>query len=314
MEGCEAMEQEAIIQTEGLNKHYKNIHALNDLSITINKGDIYGFLGPNGSGKTTTIKLMLGLIRPSSGMVSINGFNVQHEPSFALDRVGSIVETPKFYTYLSAYQNLKLSGKLIPKFDPKEIMPALEMVGLAKARHQKTETFSLGMKQRLGLAMAILHEPQVVILDEPTIALDPQGMKEIRDLIVRLNQDNNITFFISTHLLYEVEQICNRVSILKKGLLIYEGKVNERLQPNDETIEIFPHDMDNTIKFLETLSYVSKITAKETSIQLILTKGTTGELNYELHQEGLRINYLLPKNPSLEDFFLEITKGEQENA
>jgi ABC-type multidrug transport system ATPase subunit len=305
------LEQENLIQTEKLSKNYRSIHALHDLDLTVKKGDIYGFLGPNGSGKTTTIRLMLGLIKPSFGTAKLRGYNVRENPVKALDKVGSIVETPRFYSYLSGYQNLAISGRLLPGFKQQEILPILEMVGLSKNLKQKTSAYSLGMKQRLGLGMAMLANPEIIILDEPTISLDPQGMKEVRDLIVQLNQEKGITFFLSTHLLYEVEQICNRVGILKKGVLIYEGKVDEIIKPVEEIVEIYTDEKEKAQQILSKIPFIQSIEAKQKYILLKIPKGKSGEVNRLFHEESISLDYIIPKNPSLEDFFLEITKGEK---
>jgi ABC-type multidrug transport system ATPase subunit len=308
------MGTEKVIQTMALHKHYKTTHALNDLSINVEKGDIYGFLGPNGSGKTTAIKLILGLIKPSSGNVLLQGENVFLNPFKALSKIGSLVETPKFYSYLSAYENMMLSARLLKNCSQKEIYNSLDMVDLSKHSKQKVSTFSLGMKQRLGIALAILNNPEVLILDEPTIALDPQGMKEIRDLLKQLREEKGTTIFISTHILNEVEQICNRVGILKKGIMIYEGKVSDTLNPNEETVELFLSEVEKTSPLLSDLSYVKRVELTSHSILVLLGRGHTSELNRYLHQQGVDLEYLVPKNPSLEDFFIEITKGEKENA
>jgi ABC-type multidrug transport system ATPase subunit len=305
------LEQINLIQSEKLSKYYRSIHALYELDLNVQKGDIYGFLGPNGSGKTTTIRLLLGLIKPTSGLAMLRGQNVQKYPDKALDKVGSIVETPRFYSYLTGYQNLMLSGRLIPDFEPKEILPALEMVGLSQNVKQKTSAYSLGMKQRLGIAMAMLGHPELIILDEPTISLDPQGMKEIRDLIVRLNEEHGITFFISTHLLYEVEQICSRVGILKKGVLIYEGKVDEIIKPIEELVDIYTEEREKSLQILSQIPFILSVEEKPKCIEIKLPKGKSGELNHLLHEASISLDYLIPKNPSLEDFFLEITKGEK---
>lgn len=308
------MGTEKVIQTLALHKHYKTTHALNDLSINVERGDIYGFLGSNGSGKTTAIKLILGLIRPSSGEVLLQGENVFNNPHQALRKIGSLVETPKFYSYLSAYENMMLSARLLENCTSKEIMNSLELVELAKHSRQRVSTFSLGMKQRLGIALAILNDPEVLILDEPTIALDPQGMKEIRDLLIRLRQEQGITIFVSTHILNEVEQICNRVGILKKGLMIYEGRVSDTLNPNEEIVELYGSDLDKLNSLLSPLDYVKRIESASHFITISLERGRSSELNRYLHQGGIDLEYLVPKNPSLEDFFIEITKGEKENA
>lgn len=194
------------------------------------KGDIYGFLGRNGQGKTTTIRLITGLIFPDDGDITIDGHSLGDDFKKAISNVGAIVESPSFYGYLSGYDNLKLMANIIPGIRKDRIDEVLEIVRLSSRAKDKVKTYSLGMKQRLGIANALLSSPKLIILDEPTNGLDPQGMKEIKEMIVQLASERNITFFISSHLLHEVEQICNRVGIIENGKLLSEASLVELTQ------------------------------------------------------------------------------------
>ena len=221
------MVTETILEAKGLIKSFKGKNVVNNLNLKVMRGDVYGFLGRNGQGKTTTIRMITGLISPDSGNVTIDGFNIKTDFIKAISHIGAIVESPTFYDYLSGYDNLKLMANLIPGILKSRIDEVLEIVGLKNRSKDKVKTYSLGMKQRLGLANALLNNPKLIILDEPTNGLDPQGIKEIRDMITRLSTENKITFFISSHLLHEVQQICNRIGIIHDGRLLYEGYVHE---------------------------------------------------------------------------------------
>ena len=225
---------ENLLEVEGLSKKFGQHIIIDNISLNVMKGDIYGFLGRNGSGKTTTIRLITGLIYPDTGAININGYSLRTNFKMAISQIGAIVETPAFYSYLSGYENLSLMANLIPGFKKSQIDELLEIVGLREWSKNKYKTYSLGMKQRLGLANALLGDPKLVILDEPTNGLDPQGMKEMKETIVQLSLEKGITFFISSHLLHEVEQICNRVGIIKNGKMLAEGNLKELAgsQPN----------------------------------------------------------------------------------
>jgi ABC-type multidrug transport system ATPase subunit len=209
---------QSIIEISQLQKSYKNFIAVNKLNLTVYKGDVYGFLGPNGAGKSTTIRMLLTLIYPSSGEIKVFGKSLAENRNEILSKIGAIVEKPDFYGYLSAYKNLELLGKISGKnISDSRIMEVLDLVGLKERFNSKVKTFSQGMKQRLGFAQAILHDPELIILDEPTNGLDPQGMKDMRNLILHLSHDLKKTIFISSHILNEVELIANRMIILNKG-------------------------------------------------------------------------------------------------
>lgn len=221
-----------LLETLGLTKRFGERTAVNGVGIRVEEGDIYGFLGSNGSGKTTVIRLATGLMHPDSGEVRIAGYDLKTDFKRAIGHVGAIVENPAFYPHLSAFDNLKLMANLIPGAGRRSVQQALETVGLQERAGDKVRSFSLGMRQRLGLAGALLHRPKLVILDEPTNGLDPQGMREIKELIVRL-RDEGMTFMLSSHLLNEVEQLCTRVGVVHRGRLLMEGKVEELLRSSD---------------------------------------------------------------------------------
>lgn len=223
-----------IIETKNLTKVFKDITVVNKVNIKVNEGDIYGFLGPNGAGKSTTIKMMLGLVNSTEGTTIINNYDIKTERKKAIEFVGAMVEAPSFYGYLSGYKNLKLYANLYEK-DDERINEVLELVGLSNAKNKKVSNFSLGMKQRLAIARAFLNNPKLVILDEPTNGLDPQGVIEIRNLIRHLAVKENVTFIVCSHILSEVQNICNRISIINNGEILVEGNVKELLRDSECT-------------------------------------------------------------------------------
>src|SRR6266705_2675152 len=228
-----------IISTSRLTKAFGRLVAVNDLHLQVMRGDVFGFLGPNGSGKTTTIRMLLGLIRPTAGRAVIFGMDTAQQMPSILPRIGAIVETPVFYPYLSAIDNLRVigaaSGMVSGKANQRRIDEVLELVELHVQAKMAYRKYSLGMKQRLGIAAALLTDPELVLLDEPTNGLDPAGMFEIRQLIQRLSELGK-TIFLSSHMLHEVQQVCNRVAILQKGNLVKQGNVHDLLQRGEQII------------------------------------------------------------------------------
>ncbi|MCS7460390.1 ATP-binding cassette domain-containing protein [Paenibacillus doosanensis] len=238
------MNSNLLLQTRNLTKSFGGRKMIDSLNLHVMKGDIYGFLGRNGQGKTTAIRLVTGLIFPDSGEVMIDGHPLRSDFKKAISNVGAIVESPSFYGYLSGYDNLKLMANLIPGIKKDRIDEVLDMVRLSRRAKDKVKTYSLGMKQRLGIANALLGSPKLIILDEPTNGLDPQGIKEIKEMIVQLASERNITFFISSHLLQEVEQICNRIGIIDKGKLLCEATMDELTQTaNSKSLEDIYFDL-----------------------------------------------------------------------
>ncbi|WP_027625788.1 ABC transporter ATP-binding protein [Clostridium lundense] len=211
---------EKVIEINNLSKLYKNGRGITDINLEINRGEIFGFLGPNGAGKTTAMKIMTGLIKPDSGDVKILGYSVLEDFEKAMSKVGCIIETAESYSYLTAYENLKQFSRYYKDVDDKRIEEVLEIIGLQKFKNEKTRKFSLGMKQRLGIAAAILSKPEVVILDEPLNGLDVEGMLDIRNLIKSLAEEEKTTFFISSHLIHDVELTCNKIGVLYNGRIL----------------------------------------------------------------------------------------------
>lgn len=300
-----------ILEIQSLTKYFGNIRAVDNITFEVEKGDIFGFLGPNGAGKTTTIRIILGLINPDSGKVKINGYDNKKDFIQAIKGVGAVVETPNFYQYLTGYQNLKQIANLHPGITSSRIEEVLQIVNLKDRAHDKVGNYSLGMKQRLGIARALLNEPDLVILDEPTNGLDPQGMREIRELINTLAEKKNITFFISTHLLNEVEQVCNKVAILKNGKIIVSDFVEKLLNKNRETVEIITPEKDDAIAILKNEVNLNIEEETKRGVIIELEAGKSGEINKLLIEKGIIVEYLIPRNQSLEEYFINITQGDK---
>ena len=228
-----------VLEVKGLTKTYKNNRGVRDISFNIYKGDVYGFLGPNGAGKTTVMKTIVGLCRANQGEINIFGYNILNQFEKAMAKVGCIIETAASYEYISAYDNLKIASRFYDGINGSRIDEVLEVVGLSPYKKDKVSSFSLGMKQRLGIASAILSRPEFVILDEPMNGLDIEGMADVRNMIIRMARDQQVTFFVSSHLAHEMELTCNRVGILNNGLLIKEGTLVEILKNHASLEEFF---------------------------------------------------------------------------
>ncbi len=305
------LEKEKVIELTGLTKKFKDLTAVNSLNLNVYRGDVFGFLGPNGAGKSTTIRMMLSLIKPTGGEIKLFGKSLNENRIEILRKVGAIVEKPDFYLYLTAYKNLELLGKISgADVSKKNIMEMLELVGLAKRYNSKVKTFSHGMKQRLGLAQALLHDPELIILDEPTTGLDPQGMKEVRELVLYLSKEKGKTIFLSSHILREVEIIANRMIIINKGTTQVEGNVSELLDSQNISVTI---DVNDTGAAMEL---ISRSEWKETAslpdgagIVMNVNKDDLHRINRLLVENNIQVNSLVPSR-SLEEYFLKITEGE----
>ena len=302
--------KENVIEISGLTKRFKDVLAVNELGFEVHRGDVFGFLGPNGAGKSTTIRMILSLISPTAGAIKIFGKSLNENRREILTNVGAIVEKPDFYQYLPAIKNLeilaKISGKVVSK---NRILELLELVGLKERAKSKVKTFSHGMKQRLGIAQTLLHNPELIVLDEPTTGLDPQGMKEIRDLIIRLSKEENKTIFLSSHILSEIELVANRMIIINKGSKIVEGEVNQLLNSKTLKVTIEVEDVEAAKKVLENTKWynqIESITEKKFSINM--ENKDIPEVNKYLVENGIMVNALVPVR-SLEDYFLSITAG-----
>lgn len=299
-----------IIKVNNLCKTFGKLQAVNDLSFTVNKGDVYGFLGQNGAGKSTTIRMLLTLISPTSGSIELFGKSLADNRKEILSQTGAMIERPDLYKYLSAYDNLKIFAKLSGcSVTEKLLMNQLEIVGLANRAKDKVKGFSQGMKQRLGIAIALIHNPSLVILDEPTNGLDPQGIADIRNLIKNLSVEQNKTVVVSSHLLSEIEQIATRILIIDKGKKIIEGSKQELLDPNQTVVEIETTDNSRCYQLLSNSSWVSNLKPSTNNIiSLTLHKNQIPELHRNLVAMEIDI-YSLHQRHSLEDYFLKVTSG-----
>ncbi|WP_304086889.1 ABC transporter ATP-binding protein [Peptostreptococcus stomatis] len=295
-----------VIEIKNLKKVYNNITTVDLKSLTVRKGEIYGFLGPNGAGKSTTMKMILSLLEPTSGEIDIFGNPIEKNTEY-LNHIGSMIEEPSYYPNLSGYENLLVFQKMIG-FDKKNIWPTLELVGLAekKNRRKLVKAYSLGMKQRLALAFALVKDPKILLLDEPTNGLDPAGIHEIRELIIRLAKEKGLTVFISSHILSEIEHIADRVGIINRGRLVYEGKI-EKIKSN-AWLEI-EGDFFSDTKLKEVLegTGVTDISDKILKFKN-MDNEETSKIIRQLVIAGYPIYRVERKKESLEDIFLSMTK------
>lgn len=303
------MNSEKIIEIKNLTKDFKEVKAVDNLNLNVFRGDVFGFLGPNGAGKSTTIRMLLTLIRPTAGSIKIFDRPLNENRIEILKNIGAIVEKPDFYRNLSAFKNLEILGRISGKeVSKKRIMEMLELVGLDKRAKSKVKTYSHGMKQRLGIAQALLHNPELIILDEPTTGLDPQGMKEIRDLIIHLSKEQKKTIFLSSHILHEVELVANRMIIISKGMTKVEGYVQDLLKSNQYKVTFEVDDEIKAIELIKNTKWISKFESSAArSIVFKLENDEVPVLNKLLVDSDIKVSAVIPTK-SLEDYFLKITE------
>jgi ABC-type multidrug transport system ATPase subunit len=301
---------EEVIKVEKLAKNFGSFEAVRDVSFTVNKGDVFGFLGPNGAGKSTTIRCLLSLIRLNAGTIQMFGKSYATHRYEILSKIGSIIEKPDFYNYLSAQKNLEIFARISgATVSTKEIHEMLEFVGLGGRGKDKTKGFSHGMKQRLGIAQTLLHKPELIILDEPTTGLDPQGIIEIRNLILRLKNEQNKTILLSSHQLSEIELIANRMVIITKGKSLVEGNVQELLNAQELTVRLELSDVNKAIPLIQQHFANVEITRiNEVEISLSIEKQQVPHLNKMLGDNTILVYALEPKR-KLEDFFMKIVQS-----
>lgn len=293
-----------VIETKGLTKNFKKFAAVKDVNLRVPKGTLYGFLGPNGAGKSTTIRMLLGLIKPTKGTVHLFNQELTKHRMEILRRVGSLVEAPSYYEHLTAYENLEITRKIL-QLPKKEIDKALEIVKLSKWKNQKVKHFSLGMKQRLGIAQAIMGNRELLILDEPTNGLDPAGVREIRELIISLPEMMNATVLISSHILSEIELIADHVGIIHQGKLLFQGTLAELKARGREEIVIKAHPLHYAAEFLKGKGY--SVAIKEGKLYLPGRDINLEALNRELVLSGFGVSHLSESIGNLEDIFLQLT-------
>jgi ABC-2 type transport system ATP-binding protein len=299
-----------VIKVSHLSKHFKEFKAVDDLSFTVQKGQVYGFLGQNGAGKSTTIRMLMTLIEPTTGTIEIFGKKLSTHRNEILRNIGAVIERPDLYKYLSAYENLSLFAKLSGiKPTKKLLMDQLEKVGLASRASDKMKTFSQGMKQRLGIATALVHNPDLIILDEPVNGLDPQGIADVRNLILHMKNDLGKTILLSSHLLSEMEMIATDLLIIHKGKKIIEGNAHDLLNPQTIQVElIVEHGADALQKIQQTNWNSTFKTRNDHKLIFELKKEEVALFNKTLVELDIAVSSLRPRH-SLEDYFLEITSN-----
>jgi ABC-2 type transport system ATP-binding protein len=296
---------ESILTINNLTKKFGYLTAVKDLSFTINKGNVYGILGPNGSGKSTTLGVVLNVVNKTHGDFHwFDGNTTTHD---ALKKVGAIIENPNFYPYMSAYQNLKLVCK-IKGVDIAKIDEKLEIVGLIERKNSKFKTYSLGMKQRLAIASALLNDPEILILDEPTNGLDPQGIHQIREIIREIAKEGT-TILLASHLLDEVEKVCSHVVVLRKGEKLYSGRVDEMISSHG-FFELKTEKNDELIKILENDDAFGTIKTEEGIIIAFLNEPMEAPaFNKLMFDKGIMLSHLVKRKESLEEQFLKLTNN-----
>jgi ABC-2 type transport system ATP-binding protein len=310
-----------VLSVKNVKKNIKNKQIIKGISFDVYAGEIFGFLGPNGSGKTTTIRMLVNLIKPTEGTISICGHDVHKNHNEAMQYVGCIVENPELYSYLTGWENLEHFARMLSNVDEKRIREVVEIVGMHQRIQDKVRTYSLGMRQRLGIAQALLGRPKLLILDEPTNGLDPQGIKEMRDFIKRLAKDG-LSLFVSSHLLSEIQQMCDRVAIISHGQVIQVGAVDTLIGQFGSKVvwtvspgEIAELLIKNSplVQAIEE-SVIEKVRGIEVPITRIVTQmdgGLIPQLTRTLVEAGVQLFSVEIKNPTLEDLFLSLTEGEK---
>lgn len=296
---------EEILKCNGI---YKDIHGkaiIKDVTFDIKEGEILGFIGPNGAGKTTTIKLILGLQKITKGNIQINGYDVEKNFEKAIQNVGSIVENPDLYMYMSGYANLKLVANLYESVDKKRIDEVVKLVGLENRIKDKVSKYSLGMRQRLGIAQAILHKPNLLILDEPTNGLDPEGIKQVRELIVKLSKEEKMAVMISSHNLSEIENVCNRICIIKNGVVVEESNLEDLKKEISNNEYIMEVDKPNAIK--EIIQKNVQINNNKVTIEA--EREEIPEIVNKLVENKIKLYSITENTLSLEDAFIKKTGG-----
>jgi ABC-type multidrug transport system ATPase subunit len=303
-----------IVSVSNVTKQFSDFTAVKELSFTVNEGDVYGFLGQNGAGKSTTIRMLLTLIRPTAGKLQLFGKDLAAHRNEVLRQIGAVIERPDLYKYLSAYDNLSIFARLSgTRLKRSQLMEQLEMVGLADRAKDKVKTYSQGMKQRLGIATALVHNPRLVILDEPTNGLDPQGIADIRHLIIRMSRELSKTVIVSSHLLSEIELIATRMIIIHKGQKIVEGNVAELLDPAKTLVQIATGNDAAALQWLQGSRWATSLVLNQSGIKVQMPREEVPALTAALVGADIPVFAVQPRH-SLEDYFLSLTNPPQHVA
>ncbi len=308
------MESPPALALKDVSKRFGRLHAVDHLSLEITPGQMAGFLGPNGAGKSTTLYMIPRLVRPSSGSISIFGVDIWKDYKRAIRSVGITVESPAFYDYLSGRRNLELAARLLDKVTPGEIDEILERIGLAERQHDRVRIYSTGMRMRLGIGRAMLGRPRLLILDEPTNGMDPEGTQEILSLLREKVRKDGLTIFVSSHLMSEIEEFCDTVFVINHGRLVASGSVKELLKPHERIVRVTFQGKIPDGDFIARQGQIRKVEALSAdTLEFTLAQDDSAWLNHCLQQAGFSISALAPKQKTLKEFFLSIT-GDKTHA
>ncbi|PGS50183.1 ABC transporter ATP-binding protein [Bacillus sp. AFS041924] len=299
-----------VLKLNGVTKSIKGKVLVDQISFEVNEGEVFGFLGPNGAGKTTTIRMLVGLIQPTKGTIEIAGFSVKSHFKEAMRQIGCIVENPELYGYLTGWENLNQFARMLGIKDDKKINEVVNLVKLTDRIHEKVKTYSLGMKQRLGIAQALLGGPKLLILDEPTNGLDPAGIRELREFIHMLVKEQNISVFISSHLLSEIEMICDRVGIINKGKMVRVSTVKELIKEAAERVEWRVSPIQKALELLKKDSSIQDVIVKDGVILCRMSPLKINEVIQKFVANDVQVNGVKTMSETLEDLFMEMTGGE----
>jgi len=299
----------SVLKISGLTKRFGSYTAVDGLDLDVYQGDIFGFLGPNGAGKTTTMRMIVGLVRPTSGHIEINGFDVRSRFLDAIGQVGALVDIPAFYGGLSATQNLRIIASVAGAVPRSRVEELIDVVGLRAAAHRKVKTYSHGMQQRLAIAQALLTRPPLMILDEPTTGLDPEGKLEFLHLLRRLAHEERITIFISSHLLEEVEEICNRTAIIKDGKLLVCNDVQALLAEEERSYRVVTSDAAKAQALLAPQDWVREVVAENGRLRVTILPEDAPRIAELLLGAGMPLRELSPQTKNLRTLFMELVHG-----
>ncbi|MGE6538863.1 ABC transporter ATP-binding protein [Bacillus luti] len=300
-----------ILSVRDLKKVIGKKTLVENISFDVKQGEVFGFLGPNGAGKTTTIRMLVGLIKATEGTISIGGYSIKEHFREAMRQIGSIVENPELYTYLTGWENLKQFARMLGGISDERIIEISKMVHLDERIHDKVKTYSLGMKQRLGIAQALLGNPKLLILDEPTNGLDPAGIRELREFIHKLVKEENMSVFISSHLLSEVQMICDRVAIIHKGKMITVAPIEELIKTASDRVEWIVTPIGKAKDMLESAEEVREVSVEGERLLCRMDIAAISSWNKHFVESGINVHSVKELVFTLEDLFIELTRGEQ---
>ena len=296
-----------VLELKNVNKSFGKRKVINDISLEVKEGEIYGFLGPNGSGKTTTIKMILRLIDLDSGTITVNGYDTKKQFEKAMECIGAIVENPDMYKYMTGLENLKLHAR-IRNVDKKRIDEVLELVELKDRARDKVGKYSLGMKQRLGLALTLLHKPKVLILDEPTNGLDPAGIKKLRDILKEIAHKEGVAVFVSSHILSEMQLMCDKVAVIDSGKVVKIEEISKEEEEKIETVEIKVKNVEKAIQIIKE-KFETDTKQQGNCIEITLPTENLPKVVKELAIADVEIKAVIPKEHTLEEIFFDATEG-----